>query len=117
MHQDAFAAAIVKAPLIRNQSIEERFVDVTAREKTAVNYTAQKYYDIVVDFENPWNSAYKLKPTAATIYLRVSTYNMTVKGYINGAPLGDLCPLLMYDGARKPLGSWKEEPDDLTSDD
>ncbi|MCL2004091.1 MAG: hypothetical protein FWG72_08835 [Oscillospiraceae bacterium] len=111
LHQDAFTAATDKAPLIRNQSIEERFVDVTAREKTAVNYIAQKYYDIVVDFENPWNSAYKLKPTVATIYLRVSAHNMTVKGYINGEPLGDLCALLMYDGACKPLGSWKEEPE------
>jgi hypothetical protein len=110
-HHDAFVAAQAKMPLKRGMSNENRMAAVAVRDKVAVNHIAQTHYNVVVDFENPWNSAYNLKPTIATIYLRVSAHNMTVKGYINGEPLGNLCPLLMYDGARRPLGSWKEEPE------
>jgi hypothetical protein len=109
LYQDAYNVAAEKIPLIRGLSVEDRFVAASGREKAAVNHIAQKYYDIIVDFESPWNSAYKLKPKMAAIYLRVSTLNLKVNGFLSGEPLPlhDLSTLLMYDGVHKPLGCWQ----------
>jgi len=108
IYKDAFTAAESKMPLERELSVEDRMVAVAAREKAAVNYIARKYYDVVVDFENPYNSAYNLRPTVATIFIRVSTHNQTVKGFLKGKPFDDICSLVAYNGARRPLGSWEE---------
>jgi hypothetical protein len=108
IYKDAFAAAEIKMPLKRGLILEDRKIAVAAREKAAVRYIAKTYYDLVIDFENPYNSAYNLRPTAATIFLRVSTHNQTVKGFLKGKPFDDICSLVAYDGARRPLGSWEE---------
>jgi hypothetical protein len=115
LYQDAYEAAAKKVSLKRGLSVEDRTVDFSGRERVAVNHIAQTHYDFIVDFENPWNSVYKLNPKVAAAYLRVSTIDLTVKGYLSGdlLPLHDLRVLLQYDGVHKPLGGWSEEPHDI----
>jgi hypothetical protein len=108
-YQDAYDAATAKIPLKRGLSIEERFAEVSARERVAVRHVAKTHYGIVADFENPWNSVYNLKPKVAKVYLRVSTHNQTVKCFLVGKPFDDICGLLSYDGAHKPLGCWDDD--------
>jgi hypothetical protein len=106
---DAYEAAAKRVSFVRGQSVEDRTVDASDRERVAVNHIVQKYYRVIVDFEHPRISVYKLSPKVADLYFRVPTLNLTVKGYLSGdlLPLHDLRVLLQYDGVHKPLGCWE----------
>jgi hypothetical protein len=111
-YPDAYDAAAKKVSLKRGLSVENHAIAASGRERAAVNYIAQTHYDFIVDFEHPRTSVYKLSPKVADLYIRVSTLNLTVKGYLCGDPLSidDMRVLLQYDGVHKPLGCWDEEP-------
>ena len=104
-YKDAFDAAEAQVPLIRGLSVDKRLTAVAGREAAAVRYIAQKYYDLIVDFEHPRNSAYCLNSRTAKIYLRVSTLHYIVDAFFIGKPF-DLEPMFEYDGVHKPLGMW-----------
>jgi hypothetical protein len=111
LYPDAYDAAAKKVSLKRDLSMGDHAIAASGRERAAVNHIAQTHYDFIVDFEHPWNSVYMLSPKVADLYFRVSTLNLTVKGYLCGDPLStdDFRVLLQYDGVHKPLGGWEVE--------
>ena len=106
LYMDAFDAA-ASAVSLKRLSVEMRLIDVIGREAAAVHHIARNHYDLVVDFEHPRKSVYRLSPKSTKFYLRVSTVNLTVKAFLKRKPI-DLSALLEYSGAHKPLGTWDE---------